>query len=198
MQYRDVLLVNGVSVAVSRHPIELLVRSGGIDALVSSDDTHLSMSGGVSRAIRLAAGDRIVEEAQALVPLRVGDVAMTSAGDLPARHVFHAVTVDWERAVRPSEGTIRVAAERVFARCELVGVPRLAMPALGIGAANFSAEYSARLIVGALAAHVAHPTVIRTVVFSLPDSAARTAFLEYLRQVSREAANGLPHPFAPE
>jgi O-acetyl-ADP-ribose deacetylase (regulator of RNase III) len=192
------LFINGVSVGVSEQPIETLVQAQRVDALVSSDDTHLSMGGGVSRAIRLAAGEQIVEEARALTPLSVGQVVVTSAGGLPARYVFHAVTVDWDRGVRPSEDTIRLVAERVFRRCEMLGVHRLSMPALGMGAAKFSAEYSARLIVAALAEHLAYQTILRSVIFSLPDGVARAAFLQYLQTVERDTRGEGAYGMSPE
>jgi hypothetical protein len=51
-EYR--LTLSGVDVAVIADPIEVAVQRGGFDALVSSDDTQLSMAGGVSRAILAA------------------------------------------------------------------------------------------------------------------------------------------------
>jgi O-acetyl-ADP-ribose deacetylase (regulator of RNase III) len=184
------LSINSVAVAVVAERIETLVRKGGFDALVSSDDTRLSMGGGVSGAILSAAGAALRDEAQKVVPLRLGDVAVTSAGDLPARYILHAATVNWDLAVRPSERTICLAAENVFRRCELLGVRRLAMPALGIGAAQFSADDSARLIVGALAEHATNTTVLEQVVFSLPDAHARISFSEYLQRVLADVQSG--------
>ena len=180
--------INNVRVVLSSAPIEALAAAGGFDALVSSDDTGLSMGGGVSRAIRLAAGEVIAEEARRLGPLKVGDVAVTSAGALPVRYVLHAVTVDWESSVRPSELTIRLAAENVFRRCELLAVRRLAMPSLGTGAADFTSNQSARLTIEALAKHSLNPTSIEEVVFSLPDTEARRAFSVFLEEAlfSRE------------
>ena len=166
------LRINNVSVILSSARIQELAHAGGFDALVSSDDIHLSMSGGVSRAIRIAGGDAIADEARRLAPLKVGDVGVTSAGKLPVRYVLHAITVDWESSIRPSELTIRLAAENVFRRCELLGVRRLAMPALGSGAARFAANHAARLTVEALAKHSLNPTAIEEVVFSLPDPEA--------------------------
>jgi O-acetyl-ADP-ribose deacetylase (regulator of RNase III) len=181
------LRINNVGVLISSVPIEKLVRFIGFDALVSSDNTQLSMQGGVSRAIRIAGGEAIAKEARRLAPLKVGDVAVTSAGKLPARYVLHAVTVDWELLVRPGELTIRLAAENVFRRCEALGVRSLAMPALGIGAARFAADHSARLIVAALAKHAASPTIIKQVVFLLPDPEAFRAFSVFLQTAVREA-----------
>lgn len=176
------LRINNVWVVVSSEPIEALGRTGRFHALVSSDNASLSMEGGVAKAIRVASGEAILDEAQKLVPLRLGDVAVTSAGQLPARYVLHAVTVDRFLAVRPSELTIRVAAENVFRRCELLAVRRLAMPALGTGAAQFAADHCAKVIVGALLKHTASPTVMEEVVFSLPHQDARSAFHNFLQR----------------
>ena len=168
MSSRHHLRINDVSVVISSEPIEGIARAGGLDALVSSDDTRLSMGGGVSAAIRTAGGELIAQEARKLAPVRVGDVAVTSAGSLPAKYVLHAVTVDWDQPVRPSESTIRLAAENVLRRCELLRVRRVAMPAIGIGAAQLSADHSARQIVSALAKHSASPITIQSTTERLP------------------------------
>jgi O-acetyl-ADP-ribose deacetylase (regulator of RNase III) len=55
------------------------------------------MGGGVSRSISRAGGEAIVQDARKHVPLGIGDVAVTSAGHLPAKYVFHAVTLDYSK-----------------------------------------------------------------------------------------------------
>jgi O-acetyl-ADP-ribose deacetylase (regulator of RNase III) len=190
MGHEDAIVINGVSVTVSSLPIETVVRADRWDALVSSDDTLLSMSGGVSLAIRNAGGPTIATEAKKLVPLAVGDVAVTSAGALPVKYVLHAVVLDPIRGVTPSERTIRLAALNVFQRCELFGVRHLAMPALGTGAGRFRADDSARLIISALAQHVTSRTVLRQVVFCLPDSDSRSGFIAFLNEAGSVPVSG--------
>lgn len=51
-----------------------------VDAIVSSDDSFLSMSGGVSRSILNAGGKIIQMDTRKQVPINIGDVAVTSAG----------------------------------------------------------------------------------------------------------------------
>ena len=55
------------------------------DAIVSSDDNYISMGGGVSMAIRMKAGPSIQEEIKKHLPMKIGDVAVTSAGNLNAK-----------------------------------------------------------------------------------------------------------------
>src|SRR5207253_30332 len=62
---------------------------------VSSDDTELTMGGGVSAAIARAAGAHLAVEARAkLVPARTGDVVVTQAGNLSAKYIFHIITME--------------------------------------------------------------------------------------------------------
>jgi O-acetyl-ADP-ribose deacetylase (regulator of RNase III) len=79
------------------------------EAIVSSDDNYLSMGGGVSGAISKAGGKSIREEARKYIPLKVGDVAVTSAGNLPAKYIFHAVTIDYTKMIYPYENSIKAA-----------------------------------------------------------------------------------------
>ena len=55
--------------------------------LVSSDDYMLTMGGGVSAAIRRAGGEMIMLDASKKVPVKVGDVVVTSAGALAATYL---------------------------------------------------------------------------------------------------------------
>ena len=199
LQLHDTELVLGkVVVSVSAGPIERLIAGSDSDAIVSSDDTQLSMTGSVSRTVRNHAGEEVVEEAQRLVPLKVGDVAVTSAGRLRARYIFHAVTADRQLGINPSELTIRVAARNIFRRCELLGVTRVLIPPLAADGGLLSADASARFIVGALAEHVNNPTVIRGVVLCLPDDSERKAFSVYLRNARQAPLSDTISTSAPD
>ena len=65
----------------------LTVKFGNIidshaDVIVSSDDSCVTMGGGVSRAILRAGGDAIIKDAKKMTPVRLGDVIVTTAGGL--------------------------------------------------------------------------------------------------------------------
>ena len=77
------------------------------EVVVSSDDYQLSMGGGVSAAIRIAAGNALVLDAAKAVPREAGDVVVTTAGALPARYVFHVVTIG--QGFREDPGAGRLA-----------------------------------------------------------------------------------------
>jgi len=138
-----------------------------VDAVVSSDDTLLSMGGGMSAAILDLAGPVIRDEAAKLVPLKVGQVVVTSAGNIPCRFVLHAITVDWKAGVRPTERTIWQLAGEIFMRCEALGLRRVIVPVLGAGAGRFPPEAAVELMAKALAVHARSRTVLEQVVLTM-------------------------------
>jgi eukaryotic-like serine/threonine-protein kinase len=110
-----------------------------VDAIVSSDTCNLDMDGGVSAAIRAAAGELIAVEAKLQARVRPGRAIVTAAGNLPARLVFHGVTVGWvnEVVVRPSRDLITEIMASCFYHADSHDVRSIAFPLLGTGAQGF-------------------------------------------------------------
>jgi O-acetyl-ADP-ribose deacetylase (regulator of RNase III) len=122
------------------------------DALVSSDDNYLSMGGGVSAAIARVAGRALVADARKHIPLSLGDVAVTSAGELPAKYVFHGVTIDKTRMAYADAGTVCRITRKCLEVAVALGVRDIAFPALGTGAARMPAEPCAEAMTREIAA----------------------------------------------
>jgi O-acetyl-ADP-ribose deacetylase (regulator of RNase III) len=123
----------------------LLLLAGNIvhqqvDAVVSSDDEDLTMSGGVSAALLDAAGPRLAREARRLIPVRPGRAVVTSGGELPARFVFHGITLGRSRNPRdrPSRDLISEIVASCFYHADTLHVESIAFPLLGTGTAGFS------------------------------------------------------------
>lgn len=118
------------------------------EVIVSSDDYRLTMSGGVSAAIRAAAGNALVLDASKAVPREAGDVVVTTAGALSARYVFHVVTIGPQQWEDPSTaldviGLVRRATRSCLELMQPLGVRSIVFPALGTGAAGYPIEDSA-------------------------------------------------------
>jgi O-acetyl-ADP-ribose deacetylase (regulator of RNase III) len=102
--------------------------------LVSSDDSRLSMRGGVSAAIRAAGGDAIALDAAKRIGAGVGDVIVTSAGALPAYYIFHAVTLGQGEV--PHEEMLTRVTRRCMELLDPLGVDSISFPAIGAGTAG--------------------------------------------------------------
>ncbi|GEM_PF-539474 len=107
------------------------------DVIVSSDDTYLSMRGGVSREIRRMGGDKIYRESQnfrILNALSIGDVVVTSAGNLRAKKIFHGTVIDWRLELFPSKNIIQKVVHNCLRKANQYGYKTIVFPLLGTGA----------------------------------------------------------------
>ena len=116
------------------------ITSLSADAIVSSDDNYLTMGGGVSAAIAHAAGSALRSDARKHIPLALGDVVVTSAGELAARYVFHGVTIDMTHMKYADTDTIRLITHKCLDLAVALGLREIAFPALGTGSARMPAE----------------------------------------------------------
>jgi len=125
------------------------------------------MGGGVSLSLSNAAGKILREEARKHVPLKIGDVAVTSAGTLAARYVFHSVTIDYTNMVYPSEESIQVATLRCLQLSDALGVKSIAFPALGTGVGGFPLFRAATVMTRTIADYLMGKTNIDIVTICL-------------------------------
>jgi O-acetyl-ADP-ribose deacetylase (regulator of RNase III) len=106
-----------------------------VDALVSTDDVHLSRAEptGVATAIRAAAGDLPRDDARKhLLPAPLGSVLVTSAGRLSAKYIFHASTFEFGSRAEP-DALVPPVVQRVIELAAALRIERLAMPVLTFG-----------------------------------------------------------------
>ena len=110
-----------------------------VDALVSSDDARLTMSSGVSAALASKAGEGFREQTQRYAPVRAGRVVVTPAGELPAKFVFHGITIAMEGDQRrqPTRDVIAEIVDSCFYEAETLSVTSMALPLLGTGNGGF-------------------------------------------------------------
>jgi O-acetyl-ADP-ribose deacetylase (regulator of RNase III) len=138
-----------------------------VDVMVSSDDVDLSMGGGVSLALLKGGGQSVWREAQSQAPIPLGDIAVTTAGQLGAKRIFHAAVLDYGRRDLTTIDLIRRITKRCLNICEDMGFQSIAFPALATGAAWLSPERSAVAMLIEVASYLNSKATSTTVVLAL-------------------------------
>jgi len=144
------------------------------DAIVNAANNDLQLGGGVAGAIRRKGGPEIQNECNEIGMIPVGGAAITSGGNLKARFVIHAASMELggrteAHALRSSTAhSLRIAAQR--------GLKTIAFPAVGTGIAGFPLRECAEIMLREVAKHFEGPTPLVKVTFVLFDKEAFDAF----------------------
>lgn len=126
----------------------IIVRQGDIttydgDAIINAANNHLQLGAGVAGAIRERGGPTIQLECDRHGPIRVGQAAITGAGDLTVRWVIHAAAMGDEPV---SERSIRESTEASLELARAHGLRHIAFPVLGSGIGGFGFKEAATLM----------------------------------------------------
>jgi O-acetyl-ADP-ribose deacetylase (regulator of RNase III) len=143
-----------------------------VDAIANAANTGLMHGGGVAGAISRAGGPEIQRESDEKAPIGLGEAVETGAGELPARYVIHAATM--ELGGPTSAAIIGRATESTLAKADELGCRSLALVAFGTGVGGFPLDEAARLMVGAVRGH--EPRSLERVVFAVHGPEAEEAF----------------------
>ena len=145
-----------------------------VDAIVNAANLSLWMSTGVGGALKRAGGDSIEFAAVRQAPVPLGGAIVTPAGNLAAKAVIHAVSLDRDR--RTSAPVIEAAVRSAMARAREIGAMSIAFPALGTGVGGFPLDEAALVTVRAVRDELAGSPTIQHVIFAMRGAAAYHAF----------------------
>lgn len=139
------------------------ITTSQADVIVSSDDTGITMGGGVSRCIRKTGGDIVQKDAQKKLPAFLGDVVVSTAGNLPCQYIFHCLTIDYhDRGITfyqnklygkttMIEYIVRHNVEECCRLMQALNINSIAFPLIGTGTAQLDMETTAEVMSKALA-----------------------------------------------
>ena len=146
-----------------------------VDAIANAANTQLQHGGGVAGAISRAGGPIVQRESDKRAPIELGEAVETTAGDMPARYVIHAATM--ELGGPTSAEIIEQATRSTLAKAEELGCRSLALVAFGTGVGGFPLDDAARLMVRAAREHEGE---LERIVFAVHGEAAEQAFRDAL------------------
>jgi O-acetyl-ADP-ribose deacetylase (regulator of RNase III) len=145
-----------------------------VDAISNAANTQLKHGGGVAAAIVGAGGRVVQEESDGVAPIPLGEAVETTAGDMPARWVIHAATM--ELGGPTSAEIIRSATASTLRRADELGASSLGLVAFGTGVGGFPLEDAARIEVEEVRRHLDEGSGIERIVFAVFGDDAMEAF----------------------
>jgi len=144
-----------------------------VDAIANAANTQLMHGGGVAGAISRAGGPEVQRESDERAPIELGEAVATTAGEMPARWVIHAATMELGG---PTSGPIIEQATRsTLAVAEELGCRSIALVAFGTGVGGFPLDEAARLMAGVAREHSGG---LERIVFAVHGDEAERAFRE--------------------
>ena len=138
-----------------------------MDAIVNAANDSLRGGGGVDGAIHRAGGPAIYEECVLLGGCRTGDAKATTAGDLPARHVIHAVGPVWRGGEDGEDELLASAYRRSVEVAAGLGCASISFPAISTGIYGFPIERAAPIALASARAAAEEAGGDRRLVFVL-------------------------------
>jgi O-acetyl-ADP-ribose deacetylase len=144
------------------------------DAIVNAANNELQLGGGVAGAIRRKGGPVIQTECDEIGTIPVGGAAITGGGNLKARQVIHAASMQLggqttAHSLQSSTAhALRIAAQN--------GLKTISFPAVGTGIAGFPMRECAEIMLREVTKHFEGPTSLEKIYFVLFDADAFVVF----------------------
>lgn len=156
-----------------------------VDAIVNAANSCLAGGGGVDGAIHRRGGASIMAETDANYPrgCPTGSAVISGAGNLPAKHVIHAVGPIWRGGQHGEAEQLAGAYRRSLELAVEHGCRSVAFPALSTGAYRYPVDQAARVALSTAIEFLnqhGKPALVRFVLFDPGTYGAFAAALEAL------------------
>ena len=172
-----------MKVNIENHVLELLdsdITEMQTDAIVNAANDRLILGGGVAGAIRRKGGPEIQAECNKIGGTFVGGAVITTAGNLKAKHVIHAVGPrmgegnENEKLKNATLNSLKVADEN--------NLTSISFPAISAGIFGFPIERCAEIMLKTTIDYLKGQTGLEKVVFCLFGNDSYQVFENQLKQ----------------
>jgi len=132
-----------------------------VDAIVNAANSSLMGGGGVDGAIHRTGGPAILEECKRIVAdigrLPTGEAVITTAGNMPSRHVIHTVGPVWHGGRKNEPELLKNAYRNSLIVALENGVRTIAFPSISTGVYGYpvdkAADEAVRMVKDFILAH---------------------------------------------
>mgnify|MGYP001568127546 CR=1 FL=1 len=171
--------------------MKLTIKRGDItteqvDVIVNAANKYMLGGGGVDGAIHKAAGHQLREECINIdgeidypemgtkIRCREGEIQITGAYNLPAKHIIHTVGPKCPngKAGEHEQSILRCCWDRCLRQANLMGLKTIAFPSIATGGYLFPIEIASQIAIESIQRHVDEGTdleEVRIVCFSEKD-----------------------------
>ena len=172
-----------MKVDIENRVLELLdgdITEMQTDAIVNAANARLILGGGVAGAIRRKGGPEIQQECDKIGGTFVGGAVITTAGNLKAKHVIHAVGPrmgegnENEKLKNATLNSLKVADEN--------NLKSISFPAISAGIFGFPIERCAEIMLKTTIDYLKGQTGLEKVVFCLFGNDSYQVFENQLKQ----------------
>ena len=154
-----------------------------IESFVYYARHDLVLGSGFGTAISIRGGRSIQEELDKLSPIKTTEVVVSSAGEMKARRIIHAVGPRFQE--EDSETKLRTTVLNCLKRAEAEGIKAIAFPPMGSGFYGVPLDLSARVMLDVIGEYLSGQTGIKDVVVCLRDGLEYGAFQRFMSVSSK-------------
>lgn len=149
-----------------------------VDVIVNAANSYLKHGGGVAKVIAQAAGDELIKESKDIImtrdlPVPTGKCVVTTAGNLDAKKVIHAVGPIWSGGHEDEDKLLESAVACSLNLAESMKMKSIAFPAISTGIYGYPIDKAAVIIINTmkdfLEDELDHLREIRIVLFTKRD-----------------------------
>lgn len=158
-----------------------------VDAIVNAANSQLAGGGGVDGAIHRRRGSAIMEETNRRYPegCPTGSAVISTAGDLPARYVIHAVGPRWNGGRSGEAELLAGAYNKSLQLAAEHGCRSVALPAISCGIYGYPIDQACRIALATTKSFLAQDPTIEQARFVLFSEGILGAFAAALEELAR-------------
>jgi O-acetyl-ADP-ribose deacetylase len=157
------------------------VKDAEADAIVSEINNDLIFAPEAHCSLGPEVDTDIIRQCLAIGQLDLGDAVVTDAGDLEARWVIHAASMNYDQV--STEESIVNSLRSSLRRASEIGARTLAIPPIGMATSRIPIKRVAELLLSEVLRHDPRESSVEEVSFFLPDRTMMRVFDECLKQV---------------
>ncbi|MFI5118747.1 MAG: macro domain-containing protein [Terriglobales bacterium] len=177
--------VNGKRIRLQKGDLTALP----VDAVVFYARQDLQLGAGFGSAIQARGGAAVKKELEKIGSVEMGGAAITSAGNMQARHIIHACGPKFRES--DTEKKLRKCVQSALEQASAAKLKSVAFPPMGAGFYGVALDLTAKVMLEVVRRFLETPSSIEEVIICVIDDRELKAFRPQFE--AKQAPGGSPH-----